>query len=67
MYINGTQTGSTYTDSNNYGTSNPFAVADYRYPLSGGSPLLNGYVQDVRITKGYARTITTPTSPFPTR
>jgi len=27
----------------------------------------NGYLQDVRITKGVARTITTPTAAFPTR
>jgi len=66
MYINGTQTGATYPDANNYGTSNPFAVADYAVPLSGASTL-NGYVQDVRITKGVARTITTPTAAFPTR
>jgi len=67
MYINGTQTGSTYTDANNYGTSNPFFVGDYGVPLT-GSLTLNGYVQDVRITKGYARTVTTtPTAAFPTR
>jgi hypothetical protein len=28
---------------------------------------LNGYIQDLRITKGVARTITTPTAAFPTR
>jgi hypothetical protein len=66
MYINGTQTGSNYTDSNNYGTSNPFFVGDYGVPLT-GMVTLNGYVQDVRITKGVARTITTPTAAFPTR
>jgi len=66
MYINGTQTGSNYNDTNNYGTSNPFFVGDYSVPLSGVSTL-NGYVQDVRITKGVARTITTPTAAFPTR
>jgi hypothetical protein len=66
MYINGTQTGSTYADSNNYGTSNPFAVADYAVPLANGT--VNGYFQDVRITKGVGRTITaSPTAPFPTR
>jgi len=66
MYINGTQTGSTYVDSNNYGTANPFAVADYAFPLAGGT--VNGYFQDVRITKGVGRTITaSPTAPFPTR
>jgi hypothetical protein len=66
MYINGTQTGSTYPDSNNYGTANPFAVADYAVPLAGGT--VNGYFQDVRITKGVGRTITaSPTAAFPTR
>jgi hypothetical protein len=66
MYINGTQTGSNYTDANNYGTANPFSVGDYGVPLTGASTL-NGYVQDVRITNGVARTITTPTAAFPTR
>ena len=28
--------------------------------------VLNGYLQDVRITNGYARTISTPTAAFPT-
>ena len=28
--------------------------------------VLNGYLQDVRVTNGYARTITTPTAAFPT-
>jgi hypothetical protein len=32
-----------------------------------GATPLNGYLQDVRITKGVARTITTPTAAFPTR
>jgi len=67
MYINGTQTGSNYTDGNNYGTTNPFAVGDFGVPLS-GTLTLNGYVQDVRITRGFARTVTTtPTAAFPTR
>jgi hypothetical protein len=67
MYINGTQTGSNYTDANNYGTANPLFVGDYGVPLT-GIATLNGYVQDVRITKGVARTVTTiPTAPFPTR
>jgi hypothetical protein len=32
-----------------------------------GTTALNGYIQDLRITKGIARTITTPTAAFPTR
>jgi len=33
----------------------------------GASNYFNGYIQDLRITKGVARTITTPTAAFPTR
>jgi len=68
MFINGTQTGSTYTDNNNYGSANPLGIGDYGTTLSGASRL-NGYVQDVRITKGVARyttTFTPPTAAFPT-
>jgi hypothetical protein len=65
MYINGVQTGLTYTDANDYGTSNPFAVADYAVPLAGGT--VNGYFQDVRITRGralYTVNFTAPAAPF---
>jgi hypothetical protein len=68
MFINGTQTGSTYTDNNNYGSANPLGVGDYGTTLSGASRL-NGYIQDVRITKGVARytaNFATPTAAFPT-
>jgi hypothetical protein len=65
MYLNGSQVGSTYTDANSYlaGASRPVIGAsgvDFSAPL-------NGYLQDLRITKGVARTVTTPTAAFPTR
>jgi hypothetical protein len=67
LFLDGNQQGSTYTDSNNY--INPTAR-----PLIGGdgynvSSSFNGYMQDVRITKGYARytaNFTAPTAAFPT-
>jgi hypothetical protein len=64
MYVNGTQTGSTYADSNNYIGPN-FAIGAYQ-PLGNTPP--NGYIDDLRITKGVARytsAFTPPASAFP--
>jgi hypothetical protein len=69
MFINGTQTGSTYSDSTNYGTSNPMVVGDYGATLSGVSTL-TGYIDDLRITRGVARytsNFTAPTTAFATK
>jgi hypothetical protein len=57
LFLNGTQVGSTYTDSNNYGTTAPLVLATYYNPAGTivTSNMFNGYLDDVRITKGYAR------------
>ena len=66
LFINGTQEGSTYTDSTTY--LNPAAR-----PVIGasgsslGSEALNGYIDDLRVTKGIARYVqnfTPPTTAF---
>jgi hypothetical protein len=68
LYQNGTQTGSSYTDANNY-----LLVANR--PVFGansfGSPTgdLNGYIDELRITPGKARYLanfTPPTAALPT-
>jgi len=62
LFINGTQSGSTYTDSNNYGTSSPLIIADYGVPVT-GTNMLNGYIDDLRITNGVARYTANFTTP----
>ena len=65
LYLNGTQVGSTYTDTNNYlgsasrpliGTSGFFVVSDF----------FTGYMDDFRITRfaRYTANFTAPTSAF---
>jgi len=63
MYVNGTQV-ATGADSNNYNIASTIAYIGGYYNQAA---YLNGYMQDLRITKGVARTITTPTAAFPTR
>jgi len=67
MFLNGTQTGSTYTDSGSYtvGTNRPIIGGSGN---SLGSFNFPGYIDDLRITKGAARytaNFTAPTAAFP--
>ncbi len=70
IYINGTQSGSNYTDTNSYvGKANRPLIGEL---ADGTTPLqpLNAYVDDLRITKGVARytaNFTAPTSALLTR
>lgn len=62
MYLNGVQEGSTYTDTNNYiGNVNRPLIGGYG-PGNGTQPF-NGYIDDLRVTKGIARYTTTFTPP----
>jgi hypothetical protein len=66
MFIDGTQVGSTYNISTDsiFGGTYPVQVG-----ASTASNVLNGFLQDTRVTKGYARytaNFTAPTAAFPT-
>jgi hypothetical protein len=58
MFINGAQTGGTYTDNNSY-SQGPLTIGA-RFD---GTLGFNGYLDDVRISKGIARYTTTFTAP----
>jgi hypothetical protein len=64
LFINGTQSGSTYTDSINYLTS-PVEIGQFNDGTGAG--YLNGYVSNLRIIKGtglYSSNFTPPTTPL---
>jgi hypothetical protein len=64
MFINGTQEGSTFTDSTNFNQTNNLLVGS-----DGVNTTLQGYMDEVRLTKGVARytaSFSAPSSAFPT-
>lgn len=66
LFINGTQSGSTYTDSTSYlnASGRPWIGINAFNTTQG----LNGYIDDLRITKGigrYTANFTAPTAAFP--
>ena len=63
MFINGIQSGSSYSDTNSYASSVFRVGANVN-----SDAFFNGYIDDLRITKGVARytgNFTPPTAPFP--
>ena len=66
LYINGTQTGSSYNDTNNYinTSGRPFVGSG---SVVVGQNALNGYLTNVRVVKGvgvYTGNFTSPTAPL---
>lgn len=67
LFVNGTQVGSTYADSVTYTNTAGRPLIGASGETVGQFPL-NGYIDDLRITKGYARytaNFTPPTAAFP--
>ena len=63
LFVNGVQEGSTYTGAVSLDATTPLYISD----LSGLGYGINGYIDDLRITKGYARytsNFTAPTAAF---
>jgi hypothetical protein len=66
LFKDGTQVGSTYSDSSNYSNAEMRLFA--RTDTFNSGAHLNGYIDEFRITKGVARytaNFTPPTAPFP--
>jgi hypothetical protein len=66
IFVNGTQVNTTASDATNYvcGTPNRPVVGINAFDVA--SQPLNGYIDELRITKGFARTVTSiPTAAFP--
>jgi concanavalin A-like lectin/glucanase superfamily protein/uncharacterized protein DUF2793/putative tail protein len=66
LFIDGTQSGSTYTDTTNYEASR-VVIGDAGDALGSGFGFV-GHIDEVRITKGHARYVenfTRPATPFP--
>jgi len=66
LFVNGTQEGSTYTTAYTIAAGNPLWIGGGFYAPTTNN--INGYIDDLRITKGVARytsSFTPPTAPFP--
>jgi hypothetical protein len=59
MFVNGSQVGSTWTDATNYIQSRLTIGASY----TGATQFLNGYLDDIKISKGVARYTSNFTAP----
>jgi len=59
FFINGVVSTTTYTDATNYGTTKPLVVG----AQFNGTTAFNGYIDEIRVTKGVGRYTTTFTAP----
>jgi len=53
MYINGTQTGVTYTDATDYGVSSDFIIGNTGDTRNTAANFFQGYINNIRVLKGY--------------
>jgi len=65
LFVDGTQVGSTFSDSNNYISPTVATVGGWGSPITGTNPL-DGYISGLRVVKGtglYTANFTPPTTP----
>ena len=67
MFVNGTQVGTTATDSTDYSVAASLYIGDDGNALIGGAQMMTGYIRDFRLVKGtglYTANFTPPTEPL---
>ena len=63
LFIDGAQAGSTYADTNNYGSSAPLGIGTYHNPTPVNASTMSGYISNLRVIKGTALYTTNFTPP----
>ena len=64
FYLDGTQVGTSGSYNVQFGSSSQYLHVGGR-PITNYNDILNGYISNVRVTKGAARSAALPTAPFP--
>jgi len=67
LFIDGTQVGSTYADTNDYGSTAPLGIGTYHNPTPVTTSTMSGYLENIQVLKGVAKYTTNFTPPTGTQ